>query len=109
MPRTGGSWTKLLVRSSRLVTEANDPAQILRLLVDEMVGQLGAGAAAVLTVAEGDRLRVSASAGLPAALGTWETEPDLIGPELGAQLLGAAGPPFAGAYTIPLVATGDLY
>ena len=109
MPLKGESWTQLLVRSSRLVTEANDPAQILRLLVDAMVGQLGVRAAAVLTVSEGDRLRVAASAGLPAELSAWETEPDLIGPELGAQLRGAAGAAFAGAYTIPLVATGDLY
>jgi signal transduction histidine kinase len=100
---------RLLVRSNRLVSEASDPAEILRLLVDETVGQMGARAAAVLTVAEGDRLRVAASSGLPDGLATWETEPDLIGPELGTQLLAAAGPAFAGAYTIPLVSTGDLY
>src|SRR5438552_2592114 len=109
MPRDGESWTQLLVRSSRLVTEADDPARILRLLVDEMVDQVGARAAAVLAVAEGDRLRVAASSGLPSGLAAWETEPDLIGPELGTALLAAAGPAFAGAYTIPLVASGDLY
>ncbi len=105
----GESWTQLLLRSGRLLSEAKDPAQILRLLVDETVGQMGARAAAVLRVAEGDCLRIAASAGLPAALATWETEPDLIGPELGTQLLAAAGPTFASAYTLPLVATGDLY
>jgi signal transduction histidine kinase len=109
MPREGESWTQLLVRSSRLVSEADDPARILQLLVDEMVQQLGARAAAVLTVADGDRLRVAASAGLSGGLAGWETEPDVIGPELGTALLAAAGPDFAGAYTIPLVASGDLY
>jgi len=109
MPREGESWTQLLVRSSRLVSEADDPARVLQLLVDEMVQQLGARAAAVLTVADGDRLRVAASAGLPGALSAWETEPDLIGAELGTALLAAAGPDFAGACTIPLVASGDLY
>jgi signal transduction histidine kinase len=109
MDREGESWMQLLVRSSRLVSEADDPAQILRLLVDVMVGQVGARSAAVLTVSEGDRLRVDASAGLPAGLEAWETEPDLIGPELGAALLAVAGKGFAGAYTIPLVASADLY
>jgi signal transduction histidine kinase len=109
MSRETEGWTRLLVRSSRMVSEANDPAEILRLLVDETVGQMGARAAAVLTVTAGDRLRVAASSGLPDGLATWETDPDLIGPELGTQLLAAAGPTFAGAYTIPLVSTGDLY
>src|SRR4051812_46058011 len=109
MPREGESWTQLLVRSSRLVSEAAGPRRVLRLLVEEMVEQVGARAAAVLTVAEGDRLRVAASAGLPPALEAWETEPDLIGPELGTALLAAAGSAYAGAYTIPLVASGDLY
>ena len=109
MPLERESWTRLLVRSSRLVSEADDPARVLRLLVDEMVDQVGARAAAVLTVTEGDRLRVAASAGLPVALSAWETEPDLIGPELGSALLAASGADFAGAYTIPLVASGDLY
>jgi signal transduction histidine kinase len=109
MPRDGESWTQLLVRSSRLVSEADDPARILRLLVDEMVHQLGARAAAVLTVTPDDRLRVAASVGLPGTLGAWETEPDLIGPELGTALVAATGPTFADAYTIPLVASGDLY
>jgi signal transduction histidine kinase len=109
MAPRGESWTQLLVRSSRLVSEANDPAEILRLLVEETVGQMGARAAAVLRVSEGDCLRIAASAGLPSALASWETEPDLIGPELGAQLLAAAGPAFTSAHTIPLVSTGDLY
>jgi signal transduction histidine kinase len=107
MPREG--WTKLLVRSSRLLSEADDPARILQLLVDEIVHQLGARAAAVLTVSAGDRLRVATSAGLPDPLTGWETEPDLIGAELGTALLAAAGPDFSGACTIPLVASGDLY
>jgi signal transduction histidine kinase len=109
MPRGSESWTRLLVRSGRLLSEADDPARILRSLVDETVGQLGASAAGVLAVAEGDRLRLAASAGLPPGLTAWETEPDLIGPELGAALLAAAGPDFAAAYTFPLVASGDLY
>jgi signal transduction histidine kinase len=109
MPLRAEPWMQLLVRSSRLVSEANDPAQILRLLVDEAVGQMGARAAAVLQITEGDRLRVTVTAGLTSALATWETEPDLIGPELDQALLAAAGPPFTQAYTIPLVSTGDLF
>jgi signal transduction histidine kinase len=103
------SWTQLLVRSNRLVSEATDPERVLRLLVDESVGQMGARASAVLRVSEGDTLRIAASSGLPESLSSWQTEPDLIGPELGQQLLAAAGPAFAGAYTIPLVSSGDLY
>jgi signal transduction histidine kinase len=109
MPLRAEAWMQLLVRSSRLVSEATDPAQILGLLVDETVGQMGARAAAVLQVTEADRLRVTVTSALPPALADWETEPDLIGPELGQQLLAAAGPPFAQAYTIPLVSTGDLF
>jgi signal transduction histidine kinase len=109
MPHGGESWTRLLVRSSRLVSEANDPANILRLLVDETVGTLGARAAAVLQVSEGDRLRITASRGLPDRLATWETDPDVIGPELETQLLGVAGDAFSSACTIPLVSTGDLF
>jgi signal transduction histidine kinase len=109
MPRRGESWTQLLVRSSRLLSEANDPAQILRLLVDEMVAQMGAAAAAVLQVTEGDRLRVAVTAGLPETLPSWETELDVIGPELGDQLRAAAGGSFAEAYTLPLVSSGDLF
>jgi signal transduction histidine kinase len=109
MPLRADAWMQLLVRSSRLVSEANDPAQILRLLVDETVGQMGARAAGVLQVTDEDRLRVTVAAGLPPSLDSWETEPDLIGPELGQALLAAAGPPFAQAYTIPLVSTGDLF
>src|SRR4051812_10853396 len=109
MPREGESWTQLLVRSSRLVSEADDPRRVLPLLVEEMGGHVGAPAAAGLTGAGGEGLRVAASAGLPPALEGWEAEPDLIGPELGTALLAAAGSAYAGAYTIPLVASGDLY
>jgi hypothetical protein len=60
-------WTRLLVRSRRLVSEADDPAEILRLLVDETVGQMRVAALTGLDTApgRGTRLRLCFPAAPP--------------------------------------------
>jgi signal transduction histidine kinase len=99
----------VLVGFSRLVSGAATPQEILPILAEAAVEQLGADAAAVVQVGPDDQARVAASHRLPEALRTWQVETETIGPELGQAILRASGDAFVQAHTLPLVAAGDLY
>jgi len=102
----------VLIRFSRLASEANSGSAILPLLVDAAIEHTHAAGAVVVEIVEGWRTRVVAACGVPSEVLRSEGDADAIGEELGAQLVATAregGRTFARARTLPLVSTGGLF
>jgi signal transduction histidine kinase/CheY-like chemotaxis protein len=100
---------RVLLRFVRLAMEAADPAEVMPVLLDLAVEELGANAAAALRVTDEGRLAVVQQRNLPERIGTWTADLELLGADLGQALLGAAGPPFVHAEVLPLVADRNVY
>ncbi|MFO0762706.1 MAG: HAMP domain-containing sensor histidine kinase [Byssovorax sp.] len=98
----------VLIRVSRLISTAAEPAGVLPLLAQAAVEHLGAAAAVVLQVTK-DGVCVAAAHGLAEPLPALSIEDDADSAEQGEALLAACGGRFARAHTLPLVSGGDLF
>ncbi|WP_224242270.1 sensor histidine kinase [Hyalangium gracile] len=97
------------VRFAQLISEAQDPEKILRLLADTAVDHLGAQAAMVLEVAEGDGLRVAATRDMPPEACSGQFSTETIGREMELQIHSSCGSRYAEVKTLPLVSSTNLY
>jgi signal transduction histidine kinase len=98
----------LLQRFARLVAVTNTE-EVLRLVADAAVGHVGADAAALVCVADGDRAKVLASRNLPAHVSAWTGDADAIGSDLGATLLELTGGELAHAHVRLVISDGQLF
>jgi signal transduction histidine kinase len=99
----------VLVRFSRLASEASSGAEILPLLVEAAVEHVNADGAVVVEITESGTARAVASRDVPEALAGWTGEADAIGSELGEELLRMSRRKFAHAHPLLLVSTGGLF
>ncbi len=99
----------VLVRFSRLASEASSGAAILPLLVDVAIEHVQADGVVVVEVTEEGTARTTASRNVPEALSAWSGEADAIGGELGPHLLRSSGKHFAHAHPLLLVSSGGLF
>jgi signal transduction histidine kinase len=106
----------ILVRFSRMASEAGSGGEILPLLADAAIEHVKADGAVVVEVTtanSGPRragtLRVAAVRGAPDDLGAWQGEDDVIGDEVGQELVRRSQGRFARASTIPMVSDGGLF
>jgi signal transduction histidine kinase len=105
----GESDVQLLIRFSRLVSQANARAEVLSLLVTSAVGLVGADAAIACAV-EGDTLKPVASHGLPAVTAAdCELDADTMGDELADRVLEKVGKGFHHAKAVPLASGRGLF
>lgn len=104
-----GSSIEVLVRFSRLASEASSGREILPLLAEAATDHVKAAGAVVVEVTERGGARVAAHRHVPDAVAAWTGDADVIGSELGDELLEHAGGRFARAMVLPLVATGGLF
>jgi len=109
MSLTRRHWIDSLVNFSRLISEAAAPIEVLPLLADAAVRDIGADASAVFQIMENVDLKLVASMNLnDVACGTL-LEAGLIGSNLGASLLKTCGSEFSHVQTYPLVSERDLF
>ena len=99
-----------LVEFARVVSDHQAGSDPLARLADALVDHAGADAVGAFLVA-GERLRLTASRGLPDRLQSWTPDgDDIISSELGRAALAALGDDtFAHAKTLPLVSSGGLF
>ena len=107
MPRESGN--EVVVRFARLASEARTGAAILPLLADALARQVGADAVAVLEIQANGRAALIASPHCPKELEALTLEPDVIGEELGKELLAACTGRFEKVHSRPLVNGGGLF
>jgi signal transduction histidine kinase len=98
---------EVLVRFSRLASEASAGAEILPLLADAAIEHVKADGAIVLELTA-DGPRVAAARGVPEAVSRWAGDVDDIA-EAVAELRTIAGSRFATAVSRPLVSSGSLF
>jgi signal transduction histidine kinase len=99
----------VLIHVSRVLSSASGPAEVLPALAEVAVTHIGADAAAVVEVMASGASRLSASAGLPAALQGWVPDEDATAPEIGDSLIAASAGAFDLAVTLPLVSAGGVF
>jgi signal transduction histidine kinase len=97
----------VLVQFSRLVSEANHPAETRPVLAEAAVTHLGVEGAAVLKV-EGDALILVASCGLPPAVAGFTIAAEVFD-ELAPRLVAASRGDLVHAEVMPLIVSADLY
>lgn len=97
-----------LTRFSRKVSEAGTDAEILPLVAQAMVENVGAAASAVVRV-EGDDAKIVASRNLPKSFEGWRADADVLGPELTDLFLRAAKGAFTSAYVRPMISHRALF
>jgi signal transduction histidine kinase len=107
MPASGS--IDILVRFSRLASEASSGAQILPLLVDAAIDHVNADGAIVVELTEGGAAHVAASRNVPVSLSRWDGHADELDSELGSRLVQLSAGGFARAYPLLLVSTGGLF
>lgn len=98
----------VLVRFSRLASEASSGAEILPLLADAAIDHVGADGAIIVELTEMRSARVAASRDVPEAMAKWTGTGDSIDSQLGAQFLRLGARRFARSHSLPLVSTGGL-
>jgi len=109
MSLTRRPWIDSLANFSRLISEAAAPIEVLPLLANAAVRDIGADASAVFQIMENVDLKLVASMNLnDVACGTL-LEAGLIGSNLGASLLKTCGSEFSHVQTYPLVSERDLF
>jgi signal transduction histidine kinase len=99
----------VLVRFSRLASEASSGAEIVPLLADAAIDHVQADGAVVIELMETGLARVAASRDVPPSMSQWTGDVDALDSEVGKQLLRAGGKTFARAYPLPLISTGRLF
>ena len=97
------------VRFAQLISEAQDPEKILKLLADTAVDHLGAQGAMVLQVEGGELLQVAATRDVPPEGCSGRFTVETIGREMEQQVLASCGSAFAEVKTLPLVSSTNLY
>jgi signal transduction histidine kinase len=100
---------ELLVRFSRLASEASSGAEILPLLADAAIDHVKADGALVVELTQTGVARVAASRNVPEALAGWTGDADDLDGELGPKFLRLRETAFARAHSLPLVSTGGLF
>jgi signal transduction histidine kinase len=88
---------------------ADSRAEILRLLADAAVAELGADGAVIVEVEAGGDGEVIEHRGVPSALAGWRAEVEVIDADLGDRLLAASDGQFGYARTLPMMSGGDLF
>jgi signal transduction histidine kinase len=99
----------VLVRFSRLASEASSGTEIVPLLADAAIEHVRADGAVVVELTETGVVRVAASREVPSSMSQWTGEVDALDSGLGKQLLRAGGRAFARAHPLPLVSSGGLF
>jgi signal transduction histidine kinase len=99
----------VLVRFSRLASEASSGTEIVPLLAEAAIEHVRADGAVVVELIASGAARVSASRDVPEELSRWTGDVDALDGELGKQLLAVSGEAFAKACPLPLVSTGGLF
>jgi signal transduction histidine kinase len=105
----------ILVRFSRLASEASSGDEIIPLLADAAIDHVRADGAVVVQLRpapsphEEPRVRVVAARRVPPTVEQWTGDADALGDELAAHLLRAAGKSFERAVPLPLVSSGGLF
>ncbi len=107
MPASGS--IDVLVRFSRLASEASTGAQILPLLADAAIDHVQADGSVVVELTGTGSARVAASREVPPALATWTGEADDVDSELGTRFVKQSGERFARAFSLVLVSSGGLF
>jgi signal transduction histidine kinase len=105
----GSGSIDVLVRFSRLASEASSGAEILPLLADASIDHVHADGAVVVELTEAGTARVAAFRDVPEAISKWTGDADDIGTELGKHLIRLSGRKFAHAYPVLLVSSGGLH
>jgi signal transduction histidine kinase len=98
----------VLVRFSRLASEASSGAEILPLLADAAIDHVSADGAVVVELSEAHAARVTASRDVPEAMAKWTGAGDSVDSQLGTQFLRLGARRFARAHSLPLVSAGGL-
>jgi signal transduction histidine kinase len=98
-----------LVRFSRLVSVATSSDQVMPLLADTAVEQLGVEAAVVLVVRDDEDVEVVAARNVTQDLRGRRLRAESFLEDVAAQTIAAAGAPFAHARAIPLVSSVGLH
>jgi signal transduction histidine kinase len=99
----------VLVRFSRMASEASSGREILPLLADAAIEHVKADGAVVVEVTPAGTLQAAAARAVPDELTTWRGTDDVIGDEVGEELVRRSQGRFAKASTLPLVSDGGLF
>jgi signal transduction histidine kinase len=99
----------VLVRFSRLASEARSGGEILPLLADAAIDHVSADGAVIVELTETGLARVAASRAVPEAMARWTGDVDALDSGLGTQFLRLGATTFARAQALPLVSTGGLF
>ncbi len=100
---------RLLVHFGDLLSRAAEPAEVMELLAEVGLAEIGADAAVVVAINEQGELELGASRQLDQELGDWLADVDAIGTDLEHRILAACHRRFACVHTIPLASDKDLY
>lgn len=100
----------ILVRFSRMASEAGSGREILPLLADAAIEHLKADGAVVVEVTPSGALCAVASRNVPESLAQWKgTEGDVVDSAIGDDLVRCSGGRFVRADAFPLVSGGGLF
>jgi signal transduction histidine kinase len=97
-----------LTRFSRKVSEAASDADVVPMLADAMVENVGADASAVVRVL-GDDVKIVASRNLPHDFDGWRADADELGPEVAARFVEQSKGAFASSRARPMISHGALF
>ena len=99
----------VLVRFSRLASEASSGAEILPLLADAAIDHVNANGVVIVEVTATGTACVAASRDVPEAMALWTGDVAALDSELGTQFLRLGARSFVRAHPLPLVSTGGLF
>jgi signal transduction histidine kinase len=100
---------EVLIRFSRLVSDAAAVGEVLPLLADALLEHVPAAGVAVIEIGPDGAAYLAVARGLPPAVNALAIDADAIGEELGELILRTSGKSFAQEQTRPLVAAGGLF
>jgi len=95
--------------SFKSLLRAESAPEILRLLADSALAELGAEGVAVVEVLASGEARVVEARNVPEIVSRWRAEVDVVDAELGDRLLAACEGHFAHGRTVPIMGGGDLF
>jgi signal transduction histidine kinase len=104
----GSEERAVLPLAFRSLLRAEGRAEILAILADAALVELGAAGVAVVEMLPTGEARVVEARSLPDAVASWRGEVDVIDSELGERLLPACAGRFTDVRTLPMMSGGDL-